>query len=510
MDKEKNIKSSAKTEIGGKRKLVFPKLDNMFSKPIKKQLASKSEENMITESTMPLSYTQKSRSPSAHQQQFAILKQNTFKDHSMNAKMKENADVFESFGKTPLNLEKSESVLLNFNAEKSSSAPLRTKNLNFNKNLIETKLQKNEGTVNKDDLKSLFTMNDYNKPSNDYRPLINMKKSLLRTKSTDEESLKPLNIDKSEVFIGTTYNDPNTLYKTTEKNKKLYYRINELRKEISKKTQETENYSSEITMLKHEIKRAEIKISRLNDDNIFYSGEIERLNEMKKYVEAQTNEKLEKIENDLILDLKKYEENEKEVLSKNVKDLETEYSEWKLKMNSANKELEELNKVKNEAERKVADLELDIKEKRADEELQLSKLRHDRLQQIEMEKMEYMESNPHFVENKKLDEMKTEKLDVCERLQKENIELDNELQMIKKRIVDEQFLLSTLMDDAQMKSSELMKYGMEKMEPLHERLEHLKEECRMYEEEEAKLSKKHTQITKFINTIEAKIKTLKK
>lgn len=229
----------------------------------------------------------------------------------MNNKLKENADVFESFGKTPMNIEKADSLLTNFNAEKSSSAPLRTNSKLFNKQLIETKLRSHNDIVNKNDLKNLFTVNDYNKPNNEYRPLINMKKSLLRTKSNEEQPLKSLNLEKSEVFIGNTYNDPNTLYKTTEKNKKLYYKINELRKEISKKTQQMENYSSEITMLKHEIKRAEIKISRLNDDNIFHSGEIERLNGMRMFTEKQIDEKLQNIEDDLKAELKKYEENQK-------------------------------------------------------------------------------------------------------------------------------------------------------------------------------------------------------
>lgn len=511
MEKDKKFLTTlSKPETGNKRKLAFPKLDNNFTKPIKKQTINKSNDNMISESSMPLSYKQKSRSPSAHQQQFANSKKTSIKSYDMNNKLKENADVFESFGKTPMNIEKADSLLTNFNAEKSSSAPLRTNSKLFNKQLIETKLRSHNDIVSKNDLKNLFTVNDYNKPNNEYRPLINMKKSLLRTKSNEEQPLKSLNLEKSEVFIGNTYNDPNTLYKTTEKNKKLYYKINELRKEISKKTQQMENYSSEITMLKHEIKRAEIKISRLNDDNIFHSGEIERLNGMRMFTEKQIDEKLQNIEDDLKAELKKYEENQKEELNSKIKELESEYDDWKLKMNLANKELEELVRIKKETEKELEALELDIKEKKADEDLQMNKLRHDRLQQIEVEKLQYMESNPHFVENKYLEAKRTEKLNDSERFQKENIELDNELQSIKQKIVDEQFLLSTLMDDAQMKSSELMKYGMEKMEPLNERLEQLKEEYKFYELEEQKISKKHSQTTKFISTIEAKIKTMKK
>ena len=271
-----------------------------------------------------------------------------------------------------------------------------------------------------------------------------------------------------------------------------------------------ENSSSEITMLNHEIKRVEIKISRLNDDKIFYSGEKERLDEMHEFLRRQMDEKLRNEKLELEASLEKYESAEKEELEVKFTEMQNNYDEWLKKMDLADKELEDLANLKKETEMKLGDLELDIKEKKADEDLQLNKLRHDRLQEIEKEKIQYMESNPHFIENRQLDSLRTEKMNESERLQRENIELESEVQSIKQKITDEQFLLSTLMDDAQMKSSELMKYGLEKMEPLNERLEKLKEECRLCEIEEQKISKKHSQTTKFIKTIQAKIDTLKK
>lgn len=431
---------------------------------------------------------------------------------------------------TELSYDTAEKALANFNAEKSSSAPLRSSKKQQQQEEYDSLFNHK-----KEDLKNEFWIGDNGKDkvANEYRPLLNWKKQQhmkndvaieykplwqQRSNSLKNNILSPLNskgtninkLTNSSIYTGETYNDPNIVFETTEKNKKLYDKIGGYKSSILEMKQEHNKLEMmKIPMITYELSKKEIVLNKLKDDMRFFNKDIERIKQNQVLLQEENEARLKNFKIKLDVEMNDFLTQQDKLLYEKLKEQERKQQEWRASCAEKNKDLQELNKIKMELIDGNKNLENQIHNKLLEEELELERLSEERKREVEEEKARFIETNANFVSNANLEKRKTELLLVSDLQQQENEKLKAHLQSTIQKISDERFLLSTVTDDEQMKSSELMKYGLEKMEPLEQELNELKKKWNDALLEEQKLHKGNEKLDKFIATIQKKIDSLK-
>ncbi|KAL6929410.1 hypothetical protein ACO0SA_000810 [Hanseniaspora valbyensis] len=422
-----------------------------------------------------------------------------------------------------------EKALANFNAEKSSTAPLRLNNKQQSDNYD------NIYNLKKEDLKNEFWIGESfkEKSESEYRPLQNWKKQqklknesgpeykpLWQQKSNSFKGnlMSPLNsmdkknskITASSIYTGETYNDSNILFETTEKNKKLYDKIGGYKSSILEMKQEHNRLEMiKIPMITYEISKKEIVLNKLKDDMRFFNKDIERIKQNQELMEEENEVRLKNCKLKLDVQMSEFLVEQDKFMNENLQKQKNKQLEWKNECDENNTKLKELNDLKLSLINDNKILESQLTEKALKEKLELERLRQERLSEIEAEKTNFINTNVNFVNNSKLEKEKLKLLSLSDERQQENEKLSSTLQSVVQKITDENFLLSTVTDDEQMKSSELMKYGLEKMHPLERQLTELKTKLDDALSDEQRLSKDHVKLNKFIVTIQKKIDSLK-
>ncbi|XBW34603.1 hypothetical protein QEN19_000166 [Hanseniaspora menglaensis] len=454
------------------------------------------------------------------------------KERHFNTTLKIKNNILASLSKNKeLNFDSAEKALANFNAEKSSSAPLRLTKKQNKHMLMNENAPKHE----KENLKNEFWIGESfkEKLGSDYRPLLNWKKQQSAKYETSGDykplwqpninnhsgkslsPLKPSNTKEvlstsSSVYTGETYNDPNTLFHATEKNKKLYEKIGGYKRNILEMRQEHNKLEMmKIPMITYEISKKEIVLNKLKDDMRFFNKDIERIKQNQELMEEENDIRIKNFKVKLDVKMSDFLAEQTKFSQRNTEEQEEKHLKWKLASEKEKKELENLRTMKQQLIADNEKLDGEIQDKKLREKLMLKNLRQERENEIELEQDEFIKSNLNFVLNKNLEKRKIELLTESDMKQQEIDKSSLLLQDIIQNITDEKFLLSTVTDDEQMKSSELMKYGLEKMHPLEKQLVDLKEKLERTMLEEQSLKKDHAKITKFITVLEKKIESLK-
>lgn len=431
---------------------------------------------------------------------------------------------------TEVGYDTTEKALANFNAEKSSSAPLRSSKKQQQQVEYESLFNHK-----KEDLKNEFWIGDSGKDKvgNEYRPLLNWKKQQQlkndiameykplwqqRSNNLKNNILSPLNskgsninkLTNASIYTGETYNDPNIVFETTEKNKKLYDKIGDYKSSILEMKQEHNKLEMmKIPMITYELSKKEIVLNKLKDDMRFFNKDIERIKQNQILLQEENEARLKNLKIKLDVEMTDFLTQQDKLLYEKMKAQEKKQQDWRALCAEKNNDLQELNKIKMELIEGNKNLENQINNKLLEEKLELERLSEERKREVEEEKASFIETNANFVRNTNLEKRKTDLLLVSDLQQQENEKLQMHLQSTTQKISDERFLLSTVTDDEQMKSSELMKYGLEKMEPLEHELSELKKKWKDALLEEQKLRKGNEKLETFISTIQKKIDCLK-